>query len=111
MKILNAVLDYLRSSKAELEKVAWPSRRDTLRYSALVLGASVMIAAFFAALDIGLNRVVEVALEKRTANSVPAETPTTESRPAAPTETPKFEIQDLETSSDGVKVLPLEEKK
>lgn len=88
MSIFTSLVDYFKSSKAELEKVTWPSRQETLRYSTLVLGISVIVAAFFASLDFGLNRVVEVALEKKLA--APAQTketqptPTTTSTPAAP---------------------------
>ena len=54
-----ALVNYLRESKEELEKVSWPSRADTLRYSGIVIGMSVVLAVFFAALDYGLSHGLE----------------------------------------------------
>lgn len=72
MNPIQATTDYLRSAKAELEKVSWPSRRDTVRYSSLVIGVSVFMAVFFAALDMGLNRGVDLLLQRRTATGASA---------------------------------------
>jgi len=46
---------YLRESKEELEKVTWPTRRETVRYSVLVIAVSIVVGAFFAGLDWALN--------------------------------------------------------
>jgi preprotein translocase SecE subunit len=56
---IKTALAYLRESKEELEKVTWPSRKDTARYSALVIAASVAVGAFFAGLDWALNLGLE----------------------------------------------------
>jgi len=50
---------YLRESKQELEKVSWPTRRETVRYSFLVIGVSLAMGAFFAGLDWTLNLGLE----------------------------------------------------
>jgi preprotein translocase subunit SecE len=56
---------YLRESKEELEKVAWPTRQETLRYSVLVIGACVLMGLFFAGLDyvlsLGLTKLIEAS--------------------------------------------------
>ncbi|QQR60622.1 preprotein translocase subunit SecE [Candidatus Uhrbacteria bacterium] len=62
---ISYAFNYLRSAKAELEKVTWPSREEVARYSALVIVSCVVLAAFFAALDIGLSRGVTALLENR----------------------------------------------
>jgi len=67
-----AVITYLRSAKAELEKVTWPSRDEVMRYSALVIASCVIIAAFFAALDLGLNTGVTTILNRRQQPQAPA---------------------------------------
>lgn len=72
MNPIQAVTDYLRSAKAELEKVSWPSRRDTIRYSSLVIGVSVVMAVFFASLDMGLNRGVDFLLQRRSTTGAQA---------------------------------------
>lgn len=59
------LIRYLREAKEELEKVTWPSRRDTVRYSAIVVGVSVGLAVGIALLDwgltVGLNQLVQAA--------------------------------------------------
>lgn len=91
MRIVSSIVNYLRSSKAELQKVTWPSRKDTIRYSALVLSVSVLVAVFFAALDYGLGTLVTVAFSGRQAAQTeqPAEAPITV---PTPTPTPTFDI-------------------
>lgn len=74
---ISYAFNYLRSAKAELEKVTWPSRAEVIRYSALVIVSCVLMAAFFAALDLGLSQGVTALLERRqgTAPVAPATTP------------------------------------
>ena len=65
MNPLKALISYLRSVQSELHKVSWPSRRDTFRYSGLVIGISVAGAALFAALDLGFTKLVEAGITER----------------------------------------------
>ena len=46
---------YLRESKEELQKVTWPSRKDTTRYSIFIIVISLAIAFFFGTFDWALN--------------------------------------------------------
>lgn len=55
MNFIEKTVDYFRSAKSEMFKVSWPSRRDTLRYSALIIGISVVVAIFFTSLDYGFS--------------------------------------------------------
>ena len=66
MNPVQSIVDYIRTATAELKKVAWPSRKDTIRYSALVIGISVVVAAVFAALDTGLHTGVQALLARKT---------------------------------------------
>ncbi|MDO8617874.1 MAG: preprotein translocase subunit SecE [Candidatus Uhrbacteria bacterium] len=75
------IVEYLKSSKAELEKVSWPSRQDTIRYSALVVVVSVVVAVFFAALDFGLSKGVEGLLVRGVAPATAQTQPTTQEKP------------------------------
>ncbi len=67
MSFIDSTTTYFRSAKAELEKVSWPSQNDTIRYSTLVVGITLVTAVFFAALDFGLHKTVESLIAKRTA--------------------------------------------
>lgn len=71
---LKTLRDYFISSKEELEKVSWPTQQDTVRYSAVVISVSIIVAAFFALLDTGLNKGVQGLIEIR--QSIPTQTPT-----------------------------------
>jgi preprotein translocase subunit SecE len=89
MSVINQIISYFRSSKEEFKKVSWPSRRDTVRYSALVIGVSVAVAVGFALLDAGFSKAVDVLITQRAQSkiqqqeSVPAAQPTTAPAPAA----------------------------
>ena len=51
----SAVVEYLKDAWAELSKVTWPTKEMVVRYTLLVIGISVAVGAFFAALDFWLN--------------------------------------------------------
>ncbi len=51
----NALITYLRGAKEELEKVTWPTRKQTLIYSAIVVVVSLIWALYFGLLDFVLN--------------------------------------------------------
>ncbi|MBU0531408.1 MAG: preprotein translocase subunit SecE [Candidatus Uhrbacteria bacterium] len=52
----NILFRYVRESKQELAKVTWPSRKDTYRYTIIVVALSVAIGAFFFMLDWAFNQ-------------------------------------------------------
>ncbi|OGL94913.1 preprotein translocase subunit SecE [Candidatus Uhrbacteria bacterium RIFOXYB12_FULL_58_10] len=56
---IKPVTSYLRESKEELKKVTWPSRRETVRYSIIVIVVSLATGALFAGLDWALNLGLE----------------------------------------------------
>ena len=49
------LIQYVKNSKSELGKVTWPAKKDTVKYSLLVIAISIIIAAFFSGLDWMLN--------------------------------------------------------
>lgn len=108
MNVFQSIVEYFRTSKSELEKVSWPSRRDTIRYSTLVVVASVVAAGFFAALDLGLSKTVEAVLVTRSGvNAAPA-------NPAAPAAqnqpldiVPTVEATDANGNPVNAKITPL----
>lgn len=48
---LNKVITFLREVRLEMKKVNWPSRRETFKYTLIVLGISFFVALFLGALD------------------------------------------------------------
>ncbi len=51
MNIFEKIKNYLVGSYAEMTKVTWPTKQQTINYSLVVVGVSVFVALFFTALD------------------------------------------------------------
>lgn len=51
----NALVRYLIDSKAELKKVTWPTRKETINATIVVVAVSVGTALFLSLLDYGLS--------------------------------------------------------
>jgi len=47
-------------SRAELKKVLWPTKRQTLNHTLMVIGISLGLAIFLGAIDFGLNKLLEL---------------------------------------------------
>jgi len=62
MNILNKITQYIKDSKSELKKVAWPTKRQTRNHTLLVIAFSLAVAAFLGAIDFGLNKIVEMVI-------------------------------------------------
>ena len=59
---VEGVKQFLREVKTELKKVTWPSRKDTLSGTAVVLVAVFIIAAFLGIVDSGLSSLIKMFL-------------------------------------------------
>lgn len=59
MQIVSSVKDYFIGSYAEMKKVTWPTKQQTINYSLLVVGLSVGVAVFFSILDYIFNFGIE----------------------------------------------------
>lgn len=61
---MGRLIVFLRGAKTELFKVVWPSRQDTIRYTATVIVFSVAIAAILGAADYGLLKLFEKIINR-----------------------------------------------
>jgi preprotein translocase subunit SecE len=57
---------FLREVKTELKKVTWPSRKDTLSGTLVVLVAVFIIAIFLGIVDSGLSNLIKELLKSAT---------------------------------------------
>ena len=57
---------FLREVKKELKKVTWPSRKDTLSATLVVLVAVFIIAIFLGIVDSGLSNLIKELLKRAT---------------------------------------------
>ncbi len=55
-------MQFLREVKVELKKVAWPSRKQTVGSTVVVLVLVFLISAFLGVVDMGLSSLVRLVL-------------------------------------------------
>jgi len=53
----NPVVRYYRETIGELKKVTWPTRREALNLTWIVLGVTFAMSAFLGLLDVLFNRL------------------------------------------------------
>jgi preprotein translocase subunit SecE len=56
-------LQFLREVKVELKKVVWPSRKQTIGSTVVVLILVMIISVFLGMVDIGLSNLIRVVLK------------------------------------------------
>lgn len=60
--MLKNIVNYFQEAKAELRKVSWPTRRETINHTLLVIGISLGMALFFGILDyllaLGIEKLI-----------------------------------------------------
>lgn len=61
-----AAKQFLREVRTELKKVTWPSRKDTLSGTLVVLVAIFIIAIFLGIVDSGLSNLIKELLKRAT---------------------------------------------
>lgn len=49
--IPNKIATFLKEVKLEMKKVNWPSKQETIKYTLIVIGVSIVVAAFLGTLD------------------------------------------------------------
>ena len=57
-------IQFLREVRTELKKVTWPSRKDTLSGTLVVLVAVFIIAIFLGIVDSGLSNLIKQLLKR-----------------------------------------------
>ena len=57
-----AFWDLVKGSRTEIRKVVWPTRQETVQTTLIVLGFVVLVAFFLWLLDMGLGKLVSLAI-------------------------------------------------
>jgi len=60
---LEKVMQFLREVKVELRKVTWPSRKQTVGSTVVVIVLVMIISLFLGVVDIGLSKLAQVLLQ------------------------------------------------
>ncbi len=62
LNYLEQGIQFLREVKAELKKVTWPARKQTIGSTVVVLILVMIISFFLGLVDIGLSNIVQLVL-------------------------------------------------
>ena len=57
-RLFGKIKTFFKEVYTEAKKIDWPSRRQTFRYTLIVIGISVAVAAFLGALDLGFLKLL-----------------------------------------------------
>lgn len=61
---MNKLFTFLVEAKVELSRVNWPTRKQIIRYTVLVIAISLVVALFLGSLDFVFSSLVERFLIK-----------------------------------------------
>ncbi|MCX6783622.1 MAG: preprotein translocase subunit SecE [candidate division WWE3 bacterium] len=64
MNIITKAKQFLIEARDELKKVIWPSRRQLLKLSGIVIGVSIVIGFYLGGLDALLGQALKLAINK-----------------------------------------------
>ncbi len=63
ISILDKGLQFLREVKVELKKVTWPTRKQTIGSTAVVIILVMIISLFLGVVDIGLSSLIRIFIQ------------------------------------------------
>ncbi|MBT4120479.1 MAG: preprotein translocase subunit SecE [Candidatus Magasanikbacteria bacterium] len=58
MNLLEKIRDYFKGAFSEMKKVVWPTKKQTITYTIIVIAMSIGVAIFFGILDYAFNIVL-----------------------------------------------------
>jgi preprotein translocase subunit SecE len=58
-RMVRSALQFLRESRTELKKVKWPTRKELLASTAVVIGLVLVISFFLGLIDFGLIKIIK----------------------------------------------------
>lgn len=61
--IIGKTTQFLREVKVELKKVTWPSRKQTIGSTVVVIALVMLISIFLGAVDLGLSSLIRIVLQ------------------------------------------------
>ncbi len=60
---IDTIKAFLTEARAELKKVVWPNKKQTVQVTWVVIALTVFLAVFLGVVDIGLSSVVKYVLK------------------------------------------------
>jgi preprotein translocase subunit SecE len=60
--MINKLVQYIKDSRLELQKVVWPKRRALINSTLMVIFFSLFVAAFLGVIDFGLTKLIQLII-------------------------------------------------
>ena len=60
---MRRILEFFRGVSREMKKVSWPKKKELTTYTITVLSTVIIMAVFFAVVDLGLSELIRVILK------------------------------------------------
>jgi len=60
--IFNKVRRFLRDARVELKKVTWPTPKEALASTSVVIVVVIVLSIFLGIVDLGLTRIIRLVL-------------------------------------------------
>ena len=57
-------IEFFKEAKIELSKVVWPTRKETIRLTSVVIGVSVAVGLFLGSLDFIFTQTISFILKR-----------------------------------------------
>ncbi|MBZ9572211.1 preprotein translocase subunit SecE [Patescibacteria group bacterium] len=57
-KFPKKIITFLKEVRLEMKKINWPTRRETIRNTLIVIGVSIVVAIFLGSLDFIFTRLL-----------------------------------------------------
>ncbi|MGQ9695751.1 MAG: preprotein translocase subunit SecE [Thermodesulfobacteriota bacterium] len=61
--LIQKISQFFREVRVEMKKVTWPSRKETLASTSVVLITVILMAFFLGIVDLGLSRLIKIFLD------------------------------------------------
>jgi len=62
-EFLRTAQQFFREVRVELKKVTWPTRKETIASTSVVLITVFLVAFYLGVVDLGLSRLIKIFLE------------------------------------------------
>ena len=62
-EFLRTAKQFFREVRVELKKVTWPTRKETIASTSVVLVTVFLVAFYLGIVDLGLSRLIKIFLE------------------------------------------------
>ncbi len=59
---MNKIIQFIREAKVELKKVNWPTRKELIDSTKVVLISSILLIIFIGAIDYLLSKLINILL-------------------------------------------------